>query len=255
MEDDTTGLIWQAAFSDVIDYEDADRYCDELSLEGRRFRVPTRIELASLLDYSGPSPAIDPTAFPGTPAARFWHRPIHSRFASSIDLTDLSDGFGDSRVRCVAETPDAATMGAHYMVDGGMIVDLKTGLRWQRDATPAPPGGTSWAEPGNGGYDLADAERYCAALELGGTKDWRVPGVLELLSLVNPLYIQSSADPFDFVHLDRSVFPDVTLERPTFHARTTFGDAQNPWVVSFDFDGWPIRHDLGADRTLCVAPL
>jgi hypothetical protein len=43
------------------------------SARGGGFRIPGANELASLVDFSkSTSPAIDPTAFPGTPDAAFW---------------------------------------------------------------------------------------------------------------------------------------------------------------------------------------
>jgi hypothetical protein len=51
----------------------AQNYCGALPLAGGGWRVPTVVELQSLVDYSQQGgPYIDPTAFPNTPSAVFW---------------------------------------------------------------------------------------------------------------------------------------------------------------------------------------
>jgi Protein of unknown function (DUF1566) len=51
--DGTTGLIWQQAIGPQMTWQDAVDYCSALQLAGRcDFRLPTRIELATLVDYT-----------------------------------------------------------------------------------------------------------------------------------------------------------------------------------------------------------
>jgi hypothetical protein len=100
---------------------------------------------------------------------------------------------------------------------------------------------------------------------MSGLGGWR--GALATVAIVTcaigcdgeePAEMNTLRHCFDEPHLvaDISSHHDhATLEQPTFHSRTTFGDAQKPWVVSFGAHAWPIRHDIGAKRTLCVAPL
>jgi hypothetical protein len=70
--DTTTGLRWQcgqspATMSDAA----AVTYCGGLSLSGEGWRLPSGPELRGLIEASY-DPAIDPVAFPGTPADLFW---------------------------------------------------------------------------------------------------------------------------------------------------------------------------------------
>ncbi len=65
--DRVTGLMWQRTASDELSTEEAASYCAELELDGYcDFRVPTRIELVSLVDFTEDDPAIDATVFAGT---------------------------------------------------------------------------------------------------------------------------------------------------------------------------------------------
>lgn len=71
-----TGLEWQRTV-DAASYTqpDAVAYCGGLALGGYTdWRLPSRIELMTLVDYSiaEPGPMIDAAAFPSTPSAAFW---------------------------------------------------------------------------------------------------------------------------------------------------------------------------------------
>lgn len=66
VKDNVTGLIWQQEDDNVSrDWEAAIMYCDGLNLGGQsNWRLPNVKELASIMDYSEGSPAIDTTYFP-----------------------------------------------------------------------------------------------------------------------------------------------------------------------------------------------
>ena len=67
--DNVTGLMWQKTLSATgLTYSEAAAYCQNLALAGYGgWRVPTKIELFSIVDVGRSMPAIDPNAFPGTP--------------------------------------------------------------------------------------------------------------------------------------------------------------------------------------------
>jgi formylglycine-generating enzyme required for sulfatase activity len=72
--DNMTGLIWQRDHGGQKTWEGAISYCEEQLLLGgyEDWRLPSRNELNSIIDYDTYDPAIDATAFPGTRAAFYW---------------------------------------------------------------------------------------------------------------------------------------------------------------------------------------
>jgi hypothetical protein len=75
VNDTRTGLTWQrkVAFDGSYTLEEARAYCSGLVLGGfSDWRLPSKLELESLVDDTRGDPAIDTLAFPGTPAALFW---------------------------------------------------------------------------------------------------------------------------------------------------------------------------------------
>jgi len=74
-----TGLTWQQQLKrdeedpDTLakmNWKEALNYCENLDVEG--FRLPNRIELQSLVDYTQYDPSINTVLFPDTPALPFW---------------------------------------------------------------------------------------------------------------------------------------------------------------------------------------
>ena len=78
--DKATQLMWQRELQDCSDqnadtcvWDEATKYCDELRLAGHDdWRLPTPIELLSIMDTEISNPALDSMLFPETPGAGFW---------------------------------------------------------------------------------------------------------------------------------------------------------------------------------------
>ncbi len=183
--DQTTGLTWQRNVATPADRTTAVAYCDALSLGGQSdWRLPTRIELLSLIDTSNVFPVLSTTIFPGTPTGNastsvwFW--------SVSTDVQDPGYGWGvdfalglmkatafttTAQVRCVraGKVPPSQ----HYTVNNTTVVDNATGLMWQK-------------VPGTTAATQAAAITQCQTLSLGGfATGWRLPGKKELESLVD----------------------------------------------------------------------
>jgi len=75
--DRETGLTWPVEFSvERLTFAQAEKYIAELNAKRHcgfdDWRMPTRVELLTLVDDTRHSPAIDSDAFPGTPSEYFW---------------------------------------------------------------------------------------------------------------------------------------------------------------------------------------
>lgn len=188
--DNVTALIWQRRVdAGSFEWSDARQYCACLAIDGSSgFRLPSRIELLSLADWTLVHPAIDSAAFPDTPSEAFWSASVlengdpdlawHVDFDSSH--TSYTDKTYTHRVRCVhgGESPAPE----RYQIANDSVFDTQTELTWQQTSD-------------SDAYAWADAATHCAALSGSG---WRVPSIGELQTLVdettNPA-VASSAFP------------------------------------------------------------
>jgi hypothetical protein len=108
--DAVTGLIWQRVVpTTAMTLADANTYCWNLTLAGSPdWRLPTLIEVESIVDYSTYNPSINAAAFPSTPAIMFWSSSPFALNASNAWVVDFYYGYTYSvgpadayGVRCV----------------------------------------------------------------------------------------------------------------------------------------------------------
>ena len=111
--DTKTKLTWQRTVTTTgYSWADAKTYCASAAVSailGGTGRLPTVKELTTLVDYAAnPPPAIDLTAFPGTPAEVFWTSTAQLGstsvawiidFGPGVTKTDIVTDMDD--VRCV----------------------------------------------------------------------------------------------------------------------------------------------------------
>jgi hypothetical protein len=237
--DRVTGLMWQRAVGpDSYAWDQAKAYCDCLALgDHDDWRLPTRIELVSIVDFAKGDPAVDGDAFPSSPSDYFW---TSSLVAGSSDVAFylyFFDGNTHSmgkdttyRARCVRSNGSAVGSAPSFTLPGdGTVVDEKTKLTWQRDVDPVV---RTWS----------DAKTYCETLALAGG-GFRLPNMKELQTLID----EGAADPA----IDAAAFPGTPSE--SFWASTPLAaDASESWFVSF-YNG--IAYTSVVDRmyrTRCV---
>jgi hypothetical protein len=189
--DNTTGLTWQRKVAGRtsasctgpvrLTRDQAMCYCSALSLPGATYgwRLPTRAELMTIVLFGNGSPAIDLQAFPGTTAASFWTSSTSPDGKGAWDvyfgngaMNNTGDLSAMNLVRCVRGSHDSS--GEHYTLGtgalAGTVLDNGTQLRWQ--TKPIGP---------KTGDELA---QICAASTLGQLT-WRLPTIMELISLVD----------------------------------------------------------------------
>lgn len=92
----------------LLTWNQANTTCANLPLAGGGWRLPTRIELVSIVDATRSNPSINVTAFPDTPEDSFWTITALVGVRSSAWIIYLRDGSASyynlgnmARVRCV----------------------------------------------------------------------------------------------------------------------------------------------------------
>jgi hypothetical protein len=216
--DRVTHLTWQRNLDPKsYPWPEAESYCRCLAVGGHDdWRLPTRIELVSIVDFTKPSPAIDSNAFPVAPGDYFWtSSPLvgHSSaywyvyfFDGNTHSTDMNSAY---RVRCVGGT-FVAPPNRYTMPGDGTVLDTATGLGWQQSLDTTA---RNWQ----------DAQAYCAGLALAGGR-WRLPNMKELQTLID----ESTMDPA----IDTSVFPG-TAGQAFWTASPLASTLPEAWFVNF----------------------
>jgi len=102
VRDNVTHLVWQRGFTATQTYAQAQNDCATLgALDGLAgWRLPSRIELVSLLKLQAATPYIDATAFNGTPVADFWSSTVDPANPSNAWVID----FGSMDAASFAQT-------------------------------------------------------------------------------------------------------------------------------------------------------
>lgn len=244
--DNLTLLMWQREQpSENYAWQTAIDYCEGLSLAGfDDWRMPTRIEVTSVLDHSDAHTGWSSQAFPG---ARGGFHHTGSDWILTITQTGAGAGndyacafnMGDGIVsnayskanttpaRCVRgggsgegpSDPAVAPPDQYTIVADGEVRDNYTGLIWQRGDTDDM---VSWQA----------AVDYCAGLGLNGNS-WRLPSIRELATLVDEAEVAPA--------INEEMFPD-----------THYGSRSNDWYWATPERGsaaWGLNFDDGFTGT------
>jgi Protein of unknown function (DUF1566) len=126
---------------------------------------------------------------------------------------------------CSASEAGALTPADRYVIDAAsdIVTDTRTGLVWQRTVP-------------NGTYAWDAAKAYCSG------RGWRLPGLKELLTLVDVTRAMPSIDP---------AFPNTPAEY-FWSASPYVGEAGNAFYVDF-YSGRSSFEGVGAARRVrCV---
>jgi hypothetical protein len=221
--DNVTGLQWEQpamGCSAGCDQADAAAYCASLSLAGHSdWRLPTRIELVSIVDDTQHSPAIDPTFFPGTSNQYFKTSSVPASGPGNSFVIGGAEGdtaIGSTSppvgtVRCVRGSAEPSSQ---YVIQaGGTVFDDRTGLTWQQSV----PSQT---------YAWSDAQSYCNgnAAGLPGS-GWRLPSMKELQTIVDDAQVNPAIDP--------NAFPSTPFDVAYWTSTPEVGVPGYAWYVLF----------------------
>jgi formylglycine-generating enzyme required for sulfatase activity len=215
--DDVTGLEWQRHLApERFSWRSAQQYCACLSLGGHDdWRLPSRMELVSIVDYTRQNPSLDASVFPETPFEWFWSAsPVADEteqywYVAFFD-GDTHPGSSEQlyRARCVRHQPGQLP---RYDISPSTVKDASTGLTWQREASTTR---VSWQ----------DADSACTALELDGG-GWRLPSMKELQSLIDESRVAPAIDSEAFA---------ATPSEGFWAATPLAGTDTAAWFVSFN---------------------
>jgi hypothetical protein len=173
--DNVTGLVWERTPApDSYDLDQATAHCAGKSAG---WRLPTRLELVSLVDFTvlPPGPTIN-SIFADTPADYFWTSSVDAsvppggyawlvHFGIGLTASSFPAATTSARARCV-RSPAPKCYAARYQVSGGLVYDQTTGLTWQQAFESA---------------SQSDAKTLCSNLGTG----WRLPSLTELQTIVD----------------------------------------------------------------------
>jgi hypothetical protein len=250
--DDVTKLVWQKSVTSSQAYSwcDAINYCATLTLAGRTWRLPTRIELLSLVDFTRGNPAINTTAFPGVPCGKYhWTSSpwVVSQIATKPQyswIVNFSEGLtsnaGDRTqaeyARCVSAPDEGPLPSPRYtQVAAGEMQDVDTGLIWATAATTTTT-------------DFTTAQTTCSGLGLNG-HTWRTPSIKELSTLVDEVPPISKVSPA----IDTTTFAGTAATTPYWSSTLFEGmsaTAHDPWVINYE-DGFT-EYNQTAALVRCV---
>lgn len=209
--DRRTGLAWQQGWTVGTSWSDAVAQCEHLNTASyggasSGWRLPTAIELLSLVDSSAMNPAINSSAFPDTPSTPFWSASRPSADAGVAWEVGFARGDArllevtlDAGVRCLRSSTYASSLSRFRRgADGGVVRDEATRLTWEAGRSPAP-------------LSHADALAYCGGLALDGADGgWRLPVKKELETLVERRTGGSLIDPAPFPNTSAGAFWSAT---------------------------------------------
>ncbi|MDP9150922.1 MAG: DUF1566 domain-containing protein [Myxococcota bacterium] len=234
--DRVTGLVWQQAVDPgTYNWSASGAYCQALALGGHHdWRLPSMIELVSIVDLSQAEPAIRGDAFPSTPSSPFW--------SAQLDVTNSGLGWyvyfknggayggndvvDPQRVRCVRSP--AAHTASSYLVADATVYDPNTKLTWQRTVEPSS-------------YAWTDAQSRCATVPPLGS--WRLPSLNELMTLVD----LTRFDPA----VDATAFPSTPIDF-FWSLSVSVAPVGTAWGVNFNRGSAGASLTANASRVRCV---
>lgn len=203
VKDSVTGLTWYQTSLKAATWSNAVQAC-QTSVGGgmKGWRLPTRLELVSILDTGHYDPDLDTTAFPDFADGDFWSStggPPGTTWVVQLNLGEQhADPSSVMHFQLCVQGPLMA--GQLAAMDMDTAFDSRTGLLWQRGTV-----GTNLTWP----TALTTCELTDGAK--GDEKGWRLPTAKELLTIVD-----ETATPA----IDTTMFPGAVTMTPYWTAST-----------------------------------
>ena len=242
-KDVNTGLMWEIKSNDkealnpvneLYNLKEAYEHIHKLNKYNyggfSDWRMPNREELRSIVLYNDDIPAINTEFFPETQTDFYWS---DNKYAQNKNMQwGIYFGYGCSicysshkfyYVRSVRGGYNPVfgnpSQNNYTIHSEGIVTDKNTGLMWMRD------------DPGE--MSLTDALNFCKKLKLGGYKDWRLPSMKELASIVDLSFPNGN-------WFNKEIFPTIQTKPLGFYWSATTYQGTFGWGVNFQFgyDGY-----------------
>ncbi|MCR5323106.1 MAG: DUF1566 domain-containing protein [Lachnospiraceae bacterium] len=231
--DNLNGLVWDNAHDDLLlTWKDAKEYIaglNETNYLGRSdWRLPGREEIRSIARYDDSQPAVDMSLFSDTKNAYYWT--AYTDKSCIENAWGIYFGYGctytapkekKAHIKAVSGGTDAFLMPSseRFVKNGdGTITDKVTNLMWMEEETPL--------------LTQKDALVFCQELDLAGYKDWVMPTLKELATLIN---LNEGGEWYY-----RDLFPNTNTKPQGFYQSSTVYGGTFGWGVNFQFgfDGY-----------------
>lgn len=251
IRDTKTGLTWERKMgsedhnpASAYTFEQVSALMEKMNTESyggiSSWRLPTKNEIRTLVDYGAVMPAALGPFLEDTRNSLYWTSEMHLDNSWAMDF---SDGSLDIVPGILNATYVRFVAGPKYMQDGSenfvslrggtIVLDLRTRLIWEvktdDGSTNDKDNSYTWSEAGTTHIDKLNADAY------GGFRNWRVPTLKEL-SAITDLSL-------DGIKIDEIIFgPTMKFFGTYTWTATEYGE---------DVDkAWAIHLERGSDLTL-----
>lgn len=241
VKDNVSGLIWENKTKqnakDLYSFNEVQNFISEQNQKKlcgiSNWRVPQIHELQNIVDYSFPfpQPAIDLVFFQNSTNSIYWASTTYAK----NNQDEWGIYFDDGRVfeqpknlqasvRLVADLEKENTLQKYKILeDGHEVLDTQTGLIWRRCVEGMQWNGKNCEGHAFGGMLVESLERAKMQATLTD-KNWRLPNIKELASLVD--FSQQN------LAIDTEVFPNTPNDQ--FWSSSPYAmDAFYGWVTHF----------------------
>ncbi len=232
VRDNVTGLIWENKTTDGSIHDADKRYSWHdarnvfiSQLNASKFggyddwRLPSMEELRSIMDY-GQEQRINAEYFPNTRSEFYWSSSSYYWSSSGVVKSsslawrsNFGGGYNDnySDVKSCVRAVRGGQSSGNWMSNNSTVTDKSSGLMWQQDT-------------GNNGQPIIwkEALSYCENLTLAGYKDWRLPNIKEITSILDLTRSKPA--------VDTEYFPYTRSDY--YWSSTSFADCA--WYASFE---------------------
>ena len=241
VKDNVSRLIWENKTANnaknLYSFSDTQKLVSEQNQKKlcglSNWRLPQIQELQNIVDYSFPfpEPAIDLTFFPNATNQIYWSATSYAKNDADAWGIYFDDGrvFEQTKttqaaIRLIANLePENKRQRYEIIENGDEVLDTQTGLIWRRCVEGMRWNGKSCEGQVFGAMLIESLERAAMQAKLTG-KNWRLPNIKELASLVD--FSQAK------LAIDSNVFPQTPNDQ--FWSSSPYAmDAFYGWVTHF----------------------